>query len=164
MYGQDVRMAYMAVAAVGKPNGRTVVLLNGMTFAGFYWGAPIDVLRKEGFRVVVPDQIGFGRSSKPIVPYNFHDMALNTRRVLQQLNVPRATVVGHSMGGMLAARFATQYPAMTERLVIYNPIGVSDPRYGQPWTSVDDAYPRVLVGTYQTIRANIMRYVSHNPA
>jgi pimeloyl-ACP methyl ester carboxylesterase len=164
MYGQDVRMAYMDVAPTGQPNGRTVVLLHGMNFAGFYWGGPIDVLRKEGFRVVVPDQIGFGRSSKPIIPYNFHDMALNTRRVLQQLNVPRATVVGHSMGGMLAARFATQYPAMTERLVIYNPIGVSDPRYGQPWTSVDESYPRVLAGTYQTIRSNIMRYVSHNPA
>ena len=148
----------------GQPNGRTVVLLHGMNFAGFYFGGPIDVLLKEGFRVVVPDQIGFGRSSKPILPYNFHDMALNTRRVLQQLNVAKAIVVGHSMGGMLAARFATQYPAMTERLVIYNPIGVSDPRYGQPWTSVDDAYPRVLAGTYQSIRANIMRYVSHNPA
>jgi pimeloyl-ACP methyl ester carboxylesterase len=48
--------------------------------------------------------------------------------------------------------------------VIYNPIGVSDPRYGQPWTSVDESYPRVLAATYQTIRANIMRYVSHNPA
>src|SRR5712691_5836373 len=157
MYGQDVRMAYMDVAPVGQSNGRTVVLLHGMNFAGFYWGGPIDVLRKEGFRVVVLDQIGFGRSSKPIVPYNFHDMALNTRRVLQQLNIVKVTVVGHSMGGMLAARFATQYPAMTERLVIYNPIGVSDPRYDQPWTSVDDAYPRVLAGTYQTIRANIMR-------
>ena len=74
-------MAYMDVAPAGQPNGRTVVLLHGMNFAGFYWGGPIDVLRKEGFRVVVPDQIGFGRSSKPIIPYNFHDMALNTRRV-----------------------------------------------------------------------------------
>ena len=128
IYGQDVRMAYMDVAPAGQPNGHTVVLLHGMNFAGFYWGGPIDVLRKEGFRVVVPDQIGFGRSSKPILPYNFHDMALNTRRVLQQLNVAKAIVVGHSMGGMLAARFATQYPAMTERLVIYNPIGVSDPQ------------------------------------
>jgi len=163
-YGQDVRMAYMDVAPVGQPNGRTVVLLHGMNFAGFYWGGPIEVLRKEGFRVVVPDQIGFGRSSKPTIPYNFHDMALNTRRVLQQLNIAKAVIVGHSMGGMLAARFATQYPELTERLVIYNPIGVSDPRYERPWTSVDEAYPRVLASTYQTIRANIMRYVSHKPS
>ena len=44
-------------------------------------------------------------------------------------------VIGHSMGGMLAARFATQYPDVTERVVIYNPIGVTDPR----GAAVDDA-------------------------
>ena len=36
-YGQDVRMAYMDVPPAGRPNGRTVVLLHGMNFAGFYW-------------------------------------------------------------------------------------------------------------------------------
>src|SRR5438045_1978159 len=64
-YEQDVRMAYMDVPPAGEANGRTVLLLHGMNFAGFYWVAPIEVLRKEGFRVVVADQIGFGRSSKP---------------------------------------------------------------------------------------------------
>ena len=82
LYGQDVRMAYMDVPPSGQPNGRTVVLFHGMNFGGFYFAGPIEALRKEGFRVVVPDQIGFGRSSKPIIPYNFHDMALNSRRLL----------------------------------------------------------------------------------
>jgi pimeloyl-ACP methyl ester carboxylesterase len=163
-YGQDVRISYMDVAPVGTPNGHTVVLFHGMNFAGFYFGGPIDVFRKQGFRVVVPDQIGFGRSSKPIIPYNFHDMALNTRRILQHLNIPKAMIVGHSMGGMLAARFATQYPDIAERVVIYNPIGLTDPRYERPWTSVDEAYPRTLASTYQTIRASLLRYVSHNPS
>src|SRR5687768_8626938 len=97
LYGQDIRMAYMDVPAQGQPNGRTVVLFHGMNFAGFYWGGPIDALRKEGFRVVVPDQIGFGRSSKPIIPYNFHDMARNTRLLLQHLKVDRASIVRHSI-------------------------------------------------------------------
>jgi pimeloyl-ACP methyl ester carboxylesterase len=118
LYGQDLRMAYMDVPAMGQANGRTVVLFHGMNFAGFYWGGPIDALRKEGFRVVVPDQIGFGRSSKAIIPYNFHDMARNTRLLLQHLKIERASIVGHSMGGMLAARFATQYPDVAERVVI----------------------------------------------
>jgi pimeloyl-ACP methyl ester carboxylesterase len=163
-YGQEVRMAYMDVAPEGLANGHTVVLFHGMNFAGFYWGGPIEALRREGFRVVVPDQIGFGRSSKPVIPYTFHDMALNTRRILQALNIQRVMVVGHSMGGMLAARFATQYPDMTERVVIYNPIGLVDPRYERPWTSVDEAYKRTLGATYQTIRAGLFRYVSHNPS
>src|SRR5882724_3228856 len=101
LYGQDVRMAYMDVPPAGTPNGRTVLLLHGMNFGGFYFGGPIDGLRNAGFRVVVPDQIGFGRSSKPIIPYNFHDMALNTRKLLQSLGIAKAAIVGHSMGGML---------------------------------------------------------------
>ena len=137
----------MDVPPVGTPNGRTVVLLHGMNFFGEYWSATIEVLRKEGFRVVVPDQIGFGRSSKPIIPYNFHDMALNTAKLLQHLKIEKAAIVGHSMGGMLTARFATQYPGMTERAVIYNPIGLSDGRFSRPWNNVDDGYKRMLART-----------------
>src|ERR1043165_4714106 len=115
IYGQDVRMAYMDVPPAGQPNGRTVVLFHGMNFGGFYFAGPIETLRKEGFRVVVPDQIGFGRSSKPIMPYNFHDMALNSRKLLTTLGINKVTIVGHSMGGMLAARFAASFPDLTER-------------------------------------------------
>jgi pimeloyl-ACP methyl ester carboxylesterase len=162
-YGEQVRIAYMDIEPAGAANGRTVVLLHGMNFGGFYWGGPIDVLRREGFRVVVPDQIGFGRSSKPIIPYNFHDMALNTKRILDHLKIQKAAIVGHSMGGMLAARFATQYPAIAERVVLYNPIGLTDPRFDRPWGNIDDAYARTLETTYQNYYASIYRYFSHDP-
>src|SRR5580704_2648834 len=138
LYGQDVRMAYMDVPPAGQANGRTVMLFHGMNFGGFYFSGPIEALRKEGFRVVVPDQIGFGRSSKPVIPYNFHDMALNSRALLKSLGISRAVIVGHSMGGMLAARFASSYPEITERVVLYNPIGLTDSRWDAPWTSTDD--------------------------
>ncbi|HTE43096.1 MAG TPA: alpha/beta hydrolase [Steroidobacteraceae bacterium] len=163
IYGQDIRLAYMDVAPQGTANGHTVMLFHGMNFAGFYWGGPIDALRKEGFRVVVVDQIGFGRSSKPIMPYNFNDMARNSRLLLTHLKIEKAMIVGHSMGGMLAARFATQYPDVAERVVIYNPIGLSDGRYDRPWSNVDEAYKRNLTSTYQGIYAGIARYFSHNP-
>src|SRR5439155_12715923 len=110
MYGHDVRLAYMDVAPAGASNGRTVVLLHGMNFYGEYWSATIEVLRNAGFRVVVPDQVGFGRSSKPVMPYTLSEMAANTRKLLEALHVAKADVVGHSMGGMLAARFALLYP------------------------------------------------------
>jgi pimeloyl-ACP methyl ester carboxylesterase len=162
LYGQDVRMAYMDVPPAGTPNGRTVMLFHGMNFGGFYFAGLIEVLRNQGFRVVAPDQIGFGRSSKPIIPYNFHDMALNSRKLLQTLGVSKVTVVGHSMGGMLTARFAASFPDITERAVIYNPIGLKDPRYDRPWTSADDAYKRTMAQTndqrWQAFYANIRRY------
>ena len=56
-------------------------------------------------------------------------MALNTRKLLQHLGIAKAAIVGHSMGGMLSARFAASYPDMTERAVIYNPIGLTDARW-----------------------------------
>jgi pimeloyl-ACP methyl ester carboxylesterase len=162
MYGQDVRMAYMDVPPAGTPDGRVVVLLHGMNFGGFYFGGPINLLRNAGFRVIVPDQIGFGRSSKPIIPYNFNDMAWNTRKLLQSLGINRAAIVGHSMGGMLAARFSAVYPEITERTVLYDPIGLTDVRYSQPWPSAEEAYKATMSQNhdqlYQGFYANIHRY------
>jgi pimeloyl-ACP methyl ester carboxylesterase len=152
------------VAPRGQPNGHTVVLLHGNNFAGFYFGVVIDALREEGFRVIVPDQIGYGRSSKPIIPYYLSDMARNTRAILQSLNVNQAMIVGHSMGGMLAARFAALYPGVTERLVLFNPIGLTDTRYSNPPGDPEEAYRRNLASTYPTIRASLMRYVAHKPS
>ncbi len=162
MYGQDVRMAYMDVPPESNPNGHTVMLFHGMNFGGFYFEGPINVLRKEGFRVVVPDQIGFGRSSKAIIPYNFNDMALNSRKLLTMLGINKVMIVGHSMGGMLATRFAASFPDITEKAVIYNQIGLKDPRYDRPWGSADDAYKRTMAQTddqrWAGFYANIRRY------
>jgi pimeloyl-ACP methyl ester carboxylesterase len=166
LYGQDVRMAFMDVAPAGRPNGRTAVLLHGMNFGGFYFTGPIEALRKEGFRVIVPDQIGFGRSSKPIIPYSFSLLASNTRKVLEKAGVAKVIIIGHSGGGMLAARFAASYPDMTERVVIYNPIGLTDARYDTPWPNADEGYKRTLTATqdqlYQQSSATIHRYF-HTP-
>src|SRR5687768_17902405 len=92
LYGQDVRMAFMDVAPQGTPNGHTVMIFHGHNFAGFYFGNIIDALRREGFRLVVVDQIGYGRSSKPIIPYSLNDMARNSRAILQSLKIEKAMV------------------------------------------------------------------------
>jgi pimeloyl-ACP methyl ester carboxylesterase len=164
VYTQDVRIAYMDVAPKSAANGHTVVLLHGNNFGGFYFTSIIEALAKDGFRVIVPDQIGYGRSSKPIAPYNFNSQARNTFLVLQKEKIERAMVVGHSMGGMLAARLATQYPKAVERLVIYNPIGLIDGRFDRPMTPIEDSYQQTLKSDYQTIRASLGRYVAHNPS
>jgi pimeloyl-ACP methyl ester carboxylesterase len=158
MYGHDVRMAYMDVPPAAAANGRAVVLLHGMNFYGEYWSNVIEVLRNEGFRVVVPDQVGFGRSSKPIMPYTLSDMAFNTHKLLETLGVPRANIVGHSMGGMVAARFAMLYPDSTERLVLYNQIGLTDARLQRPPTPLDEVYKQVLNQGYDVVYRGISRY------
>jgi len=162
LYGQDVRLAYMDIPPAGAANGRVVVLLHGMNFGGFYFGGPIEALRQAGFRVVVPDQIGFGRSSKPIIPYNFHDMAANTHKLLQARGIAQAAIVGHSMGGMLAARFAASYPGVAERAVLCDPIGLTDVRWRGPWPSADEAYKATMAQSpdqlYRGFLQTIQRY------
>ena len=163
VYEQDVRIAYMDTPAQGTPNGKTVLLLHGNNFGGFYFKAIIDGLTKEGFRVITPDQIGYGRSSKPIAPFNFNSQARNTWRILQHEKVERVMIIGHSMGGMLAARMATQFPQSVERVVIYNPIGLTDGRYDRPMQPIDEAYAQTLKTDYQSTRTGLSRYVAHDP-
>lgn len=150
--GVDVRMAYMDVLPVGDPNGRIVMLLHGKNFFGAYWRETIDTLAAAGYRVIVPDQIGFGKSSKPDIHYSFHRLARNTRMLLDELGVSRTAVVGHSMGGMLATRFALMFPEVTEKLVLENPIGLEDYRITVPYTPIEQAYENILNYTEEGLR------------
>ncbi|MBJ6109300.1 alpha/beta hydrolase [Hymenobacter sp. BT523] len=150
--GQALRMAYMDVPATARANGRTVVLLHGKNFFGAYWRETIRTLAAAGFRVVVPDQIGFGKSDKADIHYSFHQLARNTKRLLDTLGVKKAVVVGHSMGGMLATRFALLYPETTEKLVLENPIGLEDYRVGVPFQTVDQAEATERKSTEASIR------------
>lgn len=163
VYGHDVRISYMDVAPRGTPNGHSVMLLHGNNFGGFYFGVIIDSLIDAGFRVIVPDQIGYGKSSKPIAPYSLNSQARNTWLVLQAEQIDKVMVVGHSMGGMLATRFTTQYPDSVERLVVYNPIGLADGRFNGPMPPIDDIYERTLQTDYQSTRRSLSRYVAHDP-
>jgi pimeloyl-ACP methyl ester carboxylesterase len=150
--GQEVRMAYMDVKPPGKANGRTVVLLHGKNFFGAYWRATIQALTGAGYRVVVPDQLGFGKSSKPALAYSFHTLAAATKGLLDTLGVKQVAVVGHSMGGMLATRFARMFPEATTHLVLENPIGLEDYRRFVPWQSTEALYQEQLKATEEGIR------------
>jgi pimeloyl-ACP methyl ester carboxylesterase len=150
--GQRLRMAYMDVAA-GKPGGRTVVLLHGKNFSGAYWEPTIRALTAEGYRVVVPDQIGFGKSSKPAsYQFSFQALAANTRALLDSLGVERFALVGHSMGGMLAARMALMYPERVERLALVNPIGLEDWKLVAPYRTVEENFAQELRATPESIK------------
>ncbi len=151
--GQDLRMAYM-VAAPEKPNGQTVLLLHGKNFSGFYWEPTIQSLLKEGYRVIAPDQVGFGKSSKPhSFQFSFHALAQNTKALLDSVGETKVHVVGHSMGGMLATRFALMYPESTSKLVLVNPIGLEDWKTRVPYKTIDELYQSELKTTPDSIRA-----------
>jgi pimeloyl-ACP methyl ester carboxylesterase len=131
--GEQLRMAYMDVAPV-QPNGRTVVLLHGRNFPASYWAPVIKTLSEAGYRVVVPDQIGFGKSSKPWGELHFDTLARNTMALLDHLQIAKADIVAHSMGGMLAVRIVRAFPDRIDHLVLTAPIGLEDYRLYVPPT------------------------------
>jgi pimeloyl-ACP methyl ester carboxylesterase len=134
--GEQVRMAYMDVAAA-TPNGRAVVLLHGRNFPSSYWAPVIKTLNDAGYRVVVPDQIGFGKSSKPAADLHFDTLARNTIALLDHLGIAKADIVAHSLGGMLGVRIARAYPDRIEHLLLAAPIGLEDYRLYVPPTPTE---------------------------
>lgn len=163
--GQDLRMAYMDIPPEGTPNGGAVLLLHGKNFFGAYWKDTIRILSRNGFRVIAPDQIGFGKSSKPNIHYSFHLLALNTKRLLDTLEIKQIAVVGHSMGGMLATRFTLMYPEAAAHLIFENPIGLEDYRIYVPYTPIEEAYRNEMNATEEGIRNyHKSYYVKWRPA
>ena len=149
---QALRMAYLDVAPA-QPNGRSVVLLHGNNFSAAAWATTIKLLSERGFRVIAPDQIGFGKSTKPSnYQYSFAQLAQHTRALLASLGLERTVVVGHSMGGMLASRYSLMFPAHVERLILVNPIGLEDYAALVPYRSVDAWYADELKQTPDSIR------------
>ena len=159
---QDIMMAYMDIRPQ-KANGKVIVLMHGKNFNGAYWKTTIDALTDVGYRVVVPDQIGFGKSSKPLgYQFSFQQLAQNTKELLDKLKIDKTVILGHSMGGMLATRFTLIYPETVEKLVLENPIGLEDWKIVAPYVSIDQQVQNELRATYETTKAYQLAFYYDN--
>jgi pimeloyl-ACP methyl ester carboxylesterase len=160
--GEALKMAYMDVQP-SKANGKAVLLLHGKNFNGAYFGQTAKDLAQEGYRVIIPDQVGFGKSSKPQrIQYTFQLLARNTKMILDTLQIQKISVLGHSMGGMLATRFTLMYPEMVDKLVLENPIGLEDWKLYVPYQTVDDWYQNELSQTYEKIKTYQLTFYYDN--
>ena len=72
------------------------------------------------------------------MPHSFHLHAQNTRQLLESLGVRKASLVAHSLGGMMAVRFALMYPDMVDKLVLESPIGLEDYRIKVPYATREE--------------------------
>jgi pimeloyl-ACP methyl ester carboxylesterase len=140
------------------------VLLHGKNFDSSYWSGPIEWLTQAGFRVVVPDQIGFNKSSKPDLDYTFEGLAANTLALLDALALDTVVLIGHSTGGMLAVRIAAAYPQRIEKLVLEDPIGLVDYRAFIPPQSTETLVEAERRYTVETYRAFVAHYFPRLPA
>ncbi|KAH7363340.1 hydrolase [Plectosphaerella cucumerina] len=172
--GQDVDMAFIDVPPRSGPKysrhkGKSFIkppvalLLHGKNFCSITWRTTIASLSNAGYRVIAPDQVGFCKSTKPRPGYQFSlaQLALNTHALLEALGIlpdgtPQLAVIGHSLGGMLATRFALQHPSAVAdgRLVLVNPIGLEDYiASGVPYTSIETNLAQETAQDYASIRA-----------
>lgn len=159
---QNLKMAYMDVKPQ-KSNGKTVMLLHGKNFNGAYWEKTAKDLSAKGFRVIIPDQIGFGKSSKPqSYQFSFAQLASNTKAVLDDLKIDKIIVLGHSMGGMVATRFTLMYPETVEKLVLENPIGLEDYKALAKYQTVDEAYQSELKNTAESYKNYQLKFYYDN--
>ncbi|MEZ7829948.1 MAG: alpha/beta hydrolase [Gammaproteobacteria bacterium] len=154
-FQQDIRMAYMDVPPSGRANGQTVFIQHGMNFYSEAYTPTIKALSAAGFRVIAVDRIGYGKSTKPILPYSFNFVAANMKSLLDELEIDEVAIFGHSMGGMTVSRFAMVYPDITTHVVMVNQIGLTDQRQSRPWR---DPFAGGGTTTYQSILRGHQNY------
>ncbi|MFL6333904.1 MAG: alpha/beta fold hydrolase [Pyrinomonadaceae bacterium] len=108
-------------------NGPVVVLLHGLGGNSTNWAFNTPALAQK-YRVIVPDQVGFGQSDKPLINYRVGTYVDFLDKFLAELKVERASLVGNSMGGWTAALYTLKYPAKVERLVLVDSAGFAPPK------------------------------------
>jgi pimeloyl-ACP methyl ester carboxylesterase len=123
------RLAYMDVPPErGQPRG-AVLLLHGKNFFGAYWDGTIAALRDRGFRVIVPDLVGWGKSTKPST-LTAASLVAHLRSLIDFLKVDAVALIGHSTGGLIAMHMARAVPERLQALILENPMGLEDYRNG----------------------------------
>ena len=112
---EGLRLAYL-----DEGDGPVVVLLHGEPTWSYLWRHVIPPLLEAGYRCVVPDLIGFGRSDKPtaIGDYSYDSHTAAIAALLAGLELTEATLVVHDWGGPIGMRVFVEHPAWFERLVV----------------------------------------------
>src|SRR5919107_3748075 len=120
VFGQKIKY-------VEAGSGPVVVLLHRLGGNSTNWAFNTPALAQK-FRVVVPDQVGFGQSDRPLINYRIGTYVDFLDKFLSELKIERATLVGNSMGGWIAAAYALKYPGKVERLVLVGSAGIRAPQ------------------------------------
>jgi pimeloyl-ACP methyl ester carboxylesterase len=143
IYGQKIHY----VEAGSGPN---LILLHGLGGSSQGWQFNIGPLA-EKYHVFVPDQIGFGKSDKPLVNYRIRTYVDFLDQFCKQLKIERPTLVGNSMGGWIAVIYAATYPDRVDKLVLADAAGYAPPK---------DFDTRAFYGLNPTTRAEMKVLVS----
>jgi pimeloyl-ACP methyl ester carboxylesterase len=112
LHGQDV-----SFRRGGDPSAETLLLIHGIAGSCNTFEPVLEDLA-QGYQVIAPDLLGHGRSAKPRGDYSLGAHASGLRDLMEMLEIPSATLIGHSLGGGVAMQFSYQFPKRCERLVL----------------------------------------------
>jgi len=126
IFGQKIY--YLEAGAASNP---AVILLHGLGGDMSNWAMTVPALSGK-YHIYVPDQIGFGKSDKPIVNYRVAMLVEFLDAFCKKLGVQKATLVGNSLGGWTAAAFAIAHPEKVDKLVLVDAAGYTSKRWGGP--------------------------------
>jgi len=124
---KEVLVFGQKIQYVEAGSGPTVILLHGLGGSSQVWQFSIPALAAK-YHVIVPDQIGFGKSDKPLVNYRIRTYVDFLDQFCKQLGIERATLVGNSMGGWIAAMFTASFPDRVDKLVLVDAAGYAPPK------------------------------------
>lgn len=111
-------------AFLSAGHGPPLLLVHGIGDSSSTW-LPVMESFAADHTVIAPDLLGHGLSDKPRADYSVAAYANGMRDLLSVLEIDRVTVVGHSLGGGVAAQFAYTYPERCERLVLVGTGGIA---------------------------------------
>jgi len=97
--------------------GTPLVLISGLGYPMWQWHLMVPYLEKH-FQVITLDNRGVGQSDKPAGPYVASILAKDTVGLLDALNIDKAIIMGHSMGGFIAQAMALEYPERISKLIL----------------------------------------------
>lgn len=121
---RSVTLEGTRIRFIDAGRGPAVVFLHGLGASMYAWRKNLAPILGAGFRVIAPDQRGFGFSDKPPSGYDNAAYARLTVDLLDSLHVADAVLVGHSMGGAIAAEVALEHPARVRGLVLIGSAGL----------------------------------------
>lgn len=104
-------------------SGPVLILIHGVLGNRKSWAHLMSVLAQD-FTLIAPDLFGHGESAKPLGDYSLGAYAGTLRDLMETLQIPSATIVGHSLGGGVAMQFAYLFPERCERLVLVSSGGL----------------------------------------
>jgi non-heme chloroperoxidase len=148
----------MHVAEQGDPTGEPVLLLHGYSDSSYSFSRLLPLLAPAGYHLFAVDQRGHGCSDRPLGGYTMDDFANDALAFLDAAGIAQATVVGHSMGTLVARRLAARYPERVKRLVLIGSnLGLNDTireLHGAVQT-LEDPVPAAFVREFQASTVSV---------